>query len=256
MPGPSMSPSAAAVEIGRENPFVPTGAPDPMAWVVFLRAVNVGGRPFKSRPLAEALREYGLVHLGAAGTFVAHTNASDDELRSEIRRLLPFETEILVCPGDEILGLLEEERFPGVPSEASRCLTILTTPEPRAVALPLAVPDPQRWEATALAARGRYVFTAYRRLNDRLVYPNALVEKAFGVGATTRNWATVEKIGELLGRPSAAPATAPRVTAGSTGRDSTIRRRSPRAPPLRGRRDRSPAAGRRGARRTSARDSR
>jgi hypothetical protein len=31
------------------------------------------------------------------------------------------------------------------------------------------------------------------------VYPNAVIEKAWGVRATTRDWATVEKVGRLLG---------------------------------------------------------
>ena len=42
-----------------------------MAFVVFLRAVNVGGhQTFRPSVLAKELSEYDVVNIGAAGTFV------------------------------------------------------------------------------------------------------------------------------------------------------------------------------------------
>lgn len=48
-----------------------------MALVVFLRGVNVGGhRTFRPRDLARKLRDYDVVNVGAAGTFVVRQPGS------------------------------------------------------------------------------------------------------------------------------------------------------------------------------------
>jgi uncharacterized protein (DUF1697 family) len=52
-----------------------------MRWVVFLRAVNVG-RANLCRPaeLAKQLGKFGVVNIGAVGTFVARENVSESAL--------------------------------------------------------------------------------------------------------------------------------------------------------------------------------
>lgn len=67
----------------------------PMALVTFLRGVNVGGhRTFRPSILAHQLKEYGVVNIGAAGTFVVCKPVSQRRLRCELLRRLPFETEV------------------------------------------------------------------------------------------------------------------------------------------------------------------
>ena len=59
-----------------------------MAVVVFLRGVNVGGhRTFRPSILAKELSDYGVVNVGAAGTFVVRKPG----LRAK------FHAELLVC---------------------------------------------------------------------------------------------------------------------------------------------------------------
>src|SRR4029077_12259160 len=61
--------------------------------------------------------------------------------------------------------------------------------------------DKEALEATGM--RSTEVFVVSRRKpNGFFGFPNAFVEKEFGVSATSRNWSTVTKIVEFAQRPS------------------------------------------------------
>ena len=69
-----------------------------MALVVFLRGVNVGGhRTFRPSALANQLERYGVVNVGAAGTFVVRNPGGRTAFAAVLRRELPFETHIMIC---------------------------------------------------------------------------------------------------------------------------------------------------------------
>jgi uncharacterized protein (DUF1697 family) len=84
----------------------------PMALVTFLRGVNVGGhRTFRPSILANQLQEYGVVNIGAAGTFVVCKPVSQTRLRSELLRRLPFEAKVMMCTGRELIAAASENPF-------------------------------------------------------------------------------------------------------------------------------------------------
>src|SRR5438132_6198938 len=70
-----------------------------MPSVVFLRAVNVGGTN-RCQPalIAKQLAKFGIVNIGAVGTFVVRENVSESTLRAAIAKKLPFKCEIMICP--------------------------------------------------------------------------------------------------------------------------------------------------------------
>jgi hypothetical protein len=71
--------------------------------VVLLRGVNVGGhRTYRPTTLAEQLKHLDAVNIGAAGTFVIRRPGTPAQLRAEFARRLPFDAEIMICPGREI----------------------------------------------------------------------------------------------------------------------------------------------------------
>src|SRR5258705_2408633 len=83
-----------------------------MAHVVFLRGVNVGGhRTFRPTTLVQQLKHYDVVNIGAAGTFVVRAPTSQAQLRAELSRRLPFETEIVICKGKELLDIAGGDAF-------------------------------------------------------------------------------------------------------------------------------------------------
>src|SRR6476620_3148066 len=63
--------------------------------VVFLRAVNVGGAN-RCQPalIAKQLSKFGVVNIGAVGTFVVRENVSESVLRAAIIQKLQFKCEI------------------------------------------------------------------------------------------------------------------------------------------------------------------
>ena len=61
-----------------------------MALIVFLRGINVGGhRTFRPSILAQQLREYDVVNVGAAGTFVVRRAGSRSQFRTALLQKLP-----------------------------------------------------------------------------------------------------------------------------------------------------------------------
>src|SRR4051812_7187391 len=78
-----------------------------VAVVVFLRGVNVGGyRTFRPTELMKQLKHLDAVNIGAAGTFVIRKPISQSQLRAELASRLPFETEMMICKGSEIVRLM------------------------------------------------------------------------------------------------------------------------------------------------------
>src|SRR3982750_3508564 len=88
-----------------------------MASVVFLRAVNVGSAN-RCRPaaIAKELAKFGVVNIGAVGTFVVRKEVIESALRAAFARELPFKCEIMICPAREILKLAAKDPFAGEPS--------------------------------------------------------------------------------------------------------------------------------------------
>jgi uncharacterized protein (DUF1697 family) len=166
-----------------------------MATVAFLRAVNLGRKTLRTRQLAD---ELGLVNVAAAGTFVALEGKGPAALAAAIRKRLPFETEILTCAGREILSLLDGSPFAGrPPADAQRFVSFLAR-DPASLPVPVDRPEGKDWEVRVVSVIGRCVLTLRRPGGARDLYPNAVVEKVFGLAATTRGWATLEAVGKIL----------------------------------------------------------
>ena len=170
-----------------------------MSLVVFLRAVNVGGRTLRPKAIAD---ELGWINIGAAGTFVVPGTAKPAAAERAIRRELPFETEVMVCAEDEILRLVRGESFgaragaPGVKRFAS-ILARAPDVRPR---LPIERPAGTAWEVCVVKIAGRFALILRRRRGHRAVYPKEVVERSLGIPATTRGWDTLLAIARIVER--------------------------------------------------------
>src|SRR5687767_3594867 len=99
-----------------------------MASVGFFSAVNVDGhQTFQPRKLAKALAEFGVVNIGAAGTFIVREKVSEAKLQNEILRRLPFEPELMVCPARDVLALARGNWFGDAPAgkDVGRFVSVL-----------------------------------------------------------------------------------------------------------------------------------
>src|SRR2546423_1366844 len=87
-----------------------------MALVVFLRGCNVGGhRTFRPTLLAQQLKHYDAVNIGAAGTFVIRRRTSRARLRTDLRRKLPFEAEAIIFEGHDLISVASPDPFADEP---------------------------------------------------------------------------------------------------------------------------------------------
>lgn len=170
-----------------------------MPSAVFLRAVNVGGANL-CRPavIAKQLSKFGVINIGAVGTFVVRKTAPPDILRAAIARQLPFTTEIMIVPGRELLELAASKPFAREPEgrDYTRFVTVLGGP-PAVPELPLALPSKHEWLLKIMTIRGRFVVGMYRRQMKATRYL-AKIETIVGVAGTTRSWNTIEKVVHLL----------------------------------------------------------
>lgn len=171
-----------------------------MRWVVFLRAVNVGGTN-RCQPavIAKQLARFGVVNIGAVGTFVVREDVSESTLRTAIARKLPFRCEIMICSARDVIKLASKDPFSRQPSgpEVTRFVNVLHQPPPMLPSLPLSLPSDKEWLLKIIAIQNQFVLGLYRRQMKAIRYLGQ-IEKQLGVPATTRNWNTIEKIAKIL----------------------------------------------------------
>jgi len=171
-----------------------------MALVVFLRGVNVGGhRTFRPSVLARELSAYGVVNLGAAGTFVVRKPGPPAKFRAELLRKLPFKAEVVLCDGRDLIRLEMENPFGTESSRPHivRFVSILSKADRGLASIPCTLPPCGEWFVRVIASKNRFVFGVYRRHMKTIGYLGQ-IDKLFGVPATTRNWNTIMAIVRIL----------------------------------------------------------
>jgi len=171
-----------------------------MRWVVFLRAVNVGGAN-RCQPalIAKELAKFGVVNIGAVGTFVVREDVSEPVLRTAIAKKLPFKCEIMICPARDLIKLASKNPFSRQPSgpDITRFVSVLAKRLSAPPPLPLSLPSDDDWLLKIIAIENRFVLGLYRRQMKAISYLGR-IEKQLGVPVTTRNWNTIEKVVKML----------------------------------------------------------
>ena len=173
-----------------------------MRRVVFLRGVNVGkGNRCQPAVIASQLSRFGVINIGAVGTFVVRKDVTESALRSAIAKKLPFKCEIMICPAREIIKLASKDPFTGQPSgeKITRFVSVLAKPLPRPLPLnvPHWLPSPDNWLLKIIAIQDRFVLGLYRREMKAIGYLGK-IEKLLGLPATTRSWNTIQKVVQIL----------------------------------------------------------
>ena len=175
-----------------------------MALVVFLRGVNVGGhKTFRPAALAKELQALDVVNIGAAGTFVVRRPITRTRLRAEFTRRLPFDAEVIICDGRDILRLVAQDPFAGqsVGPDIVPFVSVLARPArpPRSgPPTPISFPAAGTWLLKVLGTDDPFVFGVYRRHMKAIGYLGKL-DRLFGCPVTTRNWNTINAIAKVLG---------------------------------------------------------
>ena len=171
-----------------------------MALVVFLKGINVGGyRKFRPSVLAQQLARYDVASVGAAGTFVVRKPVTRTKLRAELVRRLPFDADIVICDGRDVVRLASSEPFAGQPSDRSivQFVSALSRRPRKSMCLSLTIPDSGDWGLKVFATSGPFIYGIYRRQMKAIGYLGQL-DKIFGASATTRSWSTIQAIARIL----------------------------------------------------------
>jgi uncharacterized protein (DUF1697 family) len=172
--------------------------------VVFFRAVNVGGAN-RCRPaqIAKQFAQFGVVNIGAVGTFVVCEDVSESTLRNafavQLAKAFGIKCKIMICPARDILRLVSKNPFARQPSapDITKFVSIAAKSLPLPLPLPLNLPSGGEWLLKIIAIQGRFVLGLYRRQMKAISYLGK-IEKLLGVPATTRNWNTIEKVAKIL----------------------------------------------------------
>jgi uncharacterized protein (DUF1697 family) len=171
-----------------------------MALIVFLRGVNVGGhRRFRPSIFARELSGYDVVNVGAAGTFVVFKPGSRAKFRAELLRRLPFEAEVMLCDGRDLVRLETENPFGTKRShpDTVQFVSILSKVGRVRASFPITLPPGGEWFVRLIASKRQFVFGVYRRHMKTISYLGQ-IDKLVGAPTTTRNWNTIIAIVRIL----------------------------------------------------------
>src|SRR6267143_6103718 len=152
-----------------------------MPSVVFLRAVNVGGTN-RCQPalIAKELAKFGVVNIGAVGTFVVREAVSESTVRAAIAKKLPFKCEIMICSAREIVELAKENPLKGeTGNDIDAHVTILAKRPTKLPKLPIYAPSKDKWEIRISRVVETAVLSLRRRVKEGRLYRNQIVEKLF-----------------------------------------------------------------------------
>ncbi len=175
-------------------------------YVAFMRAINVAGHGVvKMDALCAAFSAVGCRNVKSliqSGNIIFDAPACDEahlliKLQTALRALLGQEPVILVRTLDEIAALAALNPFVEFKSDPdSKFYTAFLAGRPKLKPpFPLVLP---KEGLEVVAIKGREVFIVSRRnLKGIYGFPNAFIEKEFGVAATSRNWNTIVKIAAL-----------------------------------------------------------
>ena len=149
--------------------------------------------------LARELRAYDVVNVGAAGTLVVRKPGSRAKFVAELRRKLPFELEVALCDGCDLIGLEMENPFGAEPPrpDVVRFVSILSKAGRGKASLPIALPEDGEWFVRIIGSKTRLVFGVYRR-NTKTIGYLGQIDALFGAPATPRSWNTILSVLRIL----------------------------------------------------------
>lgn len=172
----------------------------PLALVVLLRGVNVGAsKRLRPSTLTQELRGFDAINIGAAGTFVVKAAIPQERVRAEFLAKLPFDAEVIVCDGRDLMRAIGKHPFEGEHSRPGLVpfVSVLSTAQGTALPLPVSLPAGREWLLRLISRQGRFLFGVYKR-NMKTISCLRQMEKLVPVPMTTRNWNTIGAIKTVL----------------------------------------------------------
>jgi len=171
-------------------------------YYAFLRGINVGGHKVVS--MADLTRAFESLGLESVRTHIQSGNVVFETRRgaravlmkqigAALHDLIGSEVALFLRTAAELEALAAGDPFPAAhPQPDDRLYVTFLPAKPRAMP-PLPLWSPQK-DVEIIAARGADLFSLGHAYRDHYGFPNAFIEKQFGVPATTRNRKTIVKL--------------------------------------------------------------
>ena len=175
--------------------------------IALLRAVNVGGRKVVMADLRALITALGF---GDARTLLQSGNLVFDAgrrpaleleatLEAATRERFGFSTDYLVRTADEWTRIIAANPFPDIArDDPSHLLVMALKPAPAAAAV--AALQAAIVGRETIAAVGRQLYIAYPDSIGTSRLTGAVIERRLAVRGTARNWNTVLKLAQMVGR--------------------------------------------------------
>lgn len=174
-----------------------------MRYIAFLRGINVSGQKLIKM---EELRKYFetpefqnvVTYIQSGNILFDSTEKSEAALRERVENVLKerlgYAVPTIVRSLNNIKKVIKNNPLSLPPDDPRKLHVTFLADKPRAGVLDMLTPFKGEQEDIAIADREIYLLTVSYG-NSKL--SNTLVEKKLGMQATTRNWATVNKVLEL-----------------------------------------------------------
>ncbi len=178
-----------------------------MRQVAFLRAVNVAGHArVRMAAVVRAFEQAGcreVTSYGHAGNLLWSPGTAGVPLaniRARLAELLGVTAEMAIRTERQLRALVTAAPFGPLTDDPRLTLYVVFMTRAAKQVPPLPLADAREC-VELVAVRGRDAFVVSRRKpNGMFGFPNAFVEKALGVPATSRNWSTVTTVARLSRR--------------------------------------------------------
>ena len=172
-------------------------------YVAFLRGINVGGKKLiKMTDLAGVFTSLGLqdvrTYIQSGNVIFDSTdtdaNALSNKIEKKIHKSFGHEVPVLLRTLAELEAILKHNPFRKIrpDDDVVTFVTFLSAEPVDKVKLPLMFTT-ENFEVFAIKDRTAFIL-CHRKKNGLFGFPNNFIEKKLGVSATTRTWATVNKI--------------------------------------------------------------
>lgn len=169
-------------------------------YMAFLRGINVGGHKIiKMKDLSNAFASLGFKNVKTfiqSGNVIfeddKNANDSTKKIESKLLKLAGYEVAVFLRTISDIEDMVRHNPFKETKfNDAKKYVTFLYDKPKSKPKLPLMS---SKKDVEVIGISNRELFCLAFQKNGRFGFPNAFVEKEFGMKATTRNWNTVSKI--------------------------------------------------------------
>jgi uncharacterized protein (DUF1697 family) len=176
-----------------------------LRYAALLRGINVSGQKIiKMEDLRKMLQIPGIADVATyiqSGNVLFNSSQADeqkltDKLEKRLQEQLGYPVSVILRSIPDLQAAIARNPYPAssLAPDDDRMLSITflqTLPAPEAM-----ISLPTESGPDVLQVLGREVYILYKAYSDSKL-SNALIEKKLGVRATTRNWATINKISVL-----------------------------------------------------------